>query len=164
MKKIKATELAGSLKRYAKKYVPLKEIRDEMQKKITEDKLREEFPESERMMIATLHNGTKIYDVDMDAFGWIDDEDTEPADAQISKEDGEWPVLSYWDGNNWRLDFLQAEPEEVKFEMAGVQPEKPEPEYYEAKRIHIGEGWEEIEIVQSNTSGSITPYWAEMPY
>ena len=113
-----------------------------------------------KMFVAKLYNETKIYDVDMDDFGWIDDEDTDPADAQISKDDGMWPVLSYHDGNNWKLEFLQTEPEEVCFEMAAKQPEQPG--YFGIKKIIIGD--EEIEISTSNTSGGITPYWTEMSY
>lgn len=106
----------------------------------------------EKMWIATLHGGEKIYKVNMIVFEW---QDQGPGEAGV----GVWPVLSYWDGSNRKLDFLESAPVEIEYEPAETQPEDPEPAYYEIERIEIN--GEEINIVSSNVRGSITPYWTE---
>ena len=114
------------------------------------------------MHIATLHNGEKVYNVDMEAFGWVHEDAEEGEGLEVFAEESlenNTPILNYWDGSNWRMDYIESEPEEIEYSVSDNQPIDPEPAYYEISRIEIG--GEEIDIVSSSISGNITPYWTE---
>jgi len=124
------------------------------QMEITMEIANEGLPE--KMWIATLYSGKRIYKVNMIVFGW---QDQGPGEAGV----GVWPVLSYWDGSNRRIDFLESAPVEIEYELIvasfGGNRNPTKMPSYKIERIKID--GKEIDIVTSNVSGCLTPYWTE---
>ncbi len=77
--------------------------------------------------------------------------------------EGEWEdyegdyFFDYWDGNNWKSELIDNSWKLVDYEK--IEDNTPDPAFY--FKVKIKTDKEEIELVTSNTSGSITPYWIE---
>jgi hypothetical protein len=67
--------------------------------------------------------------------------------------------VHYWDGNNWKALQIDDEFEIVEYEE--VEDTSPEPAFYFGKRIEVDD--QSIELVTSNMSGNITPFWMSHP-